>query len=180
MFERGEYISYANCGLPYYAGNVITERSRLFVMTPDKFMESLRVEARILSEVVAIDREAKTIHVKDLKRNTEYDERYDVLILSPGASPVKPPIPGIEHPAIMSLRSVSDIDSIKDKIDSPATKRAVVVGGGFIGLEMAENLKERGLQVSVVEALDQVMNIIDYDLASEVQQHLRAKGINLS
>ncbi len=179
MFERGEYISYANCGLPYYAGNVITERSRLFVMTPDKFMESLNVEARIQSEVVRIDREAKTIHVKDLKRNTEYDERYDVLILSPGASPVKPPIPGIEHPAIMSLRSVSDIDSIKEKVDSPATKRAVVVGGGFIGIEMAENLKERGLQVSVVEALDQVMNIIDYDMAAEVQQHLRAKGINL-
>ncbi|MCK9348204.1 MAG: FAD-dependent oxidoreductase [Sphaerochaeta sp.] len=179
MFERGEYISYANCGLPYYAGNVITERSRLFVMTPDKFMESLNVEARIQSEVVHIDREAKTIHVKDLKRNTEYDERYDVLILSPGASPVKPPIPGIEHPAIMSLRSVSDIDSIKEKVDSPATKRAVVVGGGFIGIEMAENLKERGLQVSVVEALDQVMNIIDYDMAAEVQQHLRAKGINL-
>ncbi|MGE4454402.1 MAG: DsrE/DsrF/DrsH-like family protein [Sphaerochaeta sp.] len=179
MFERGEYISYANCGLPYYAGNVITERSRLFVMTPDKFMESLNVEARIQSEVVSINREAKTIHVKDLKRGTEYDERYDVLILSPGASPVRPPIPGIDHPGIMSLRSVSDIDSIKEKIDSPATKRAVVVGGGFIGLEMAENLKDRGLQVSVVEALDQVMNIIDYDLAADVQQHIRAKGVNL-
>ncbi|MGH0054309.1 MAG: FAD-dependent oxidoreductase [Sphaerochaetaceae bacterium] len=179
MFERGEYISYANCGLPYYAGNVITERSRLFVMTPERFKESLNVEARILSEVVSIDRNAKTIHVRDLKHNKEYDERYDVLILSPGASPVRPPIPGIEHPAIMSLRSVSDIDTIKEKIDNPATKRAVVVGGGFIGLEMAENLKDRGMHVSVVEALEQVMNIIDYDLAAEVQQHLRAKGVNL-
>lgn len=179
MFERGEYISYANCGLPYYSGNVITDRSRLFVMTPDKFKESLDVEARILSEVISINRKEKTVRVKDLKHNTEYDERYDTLILSPGASPMKPPIPGIDNPAIYSLRSVSDIDTIKEKIDNPTTKRAVVVGGGFIGLEMAENLKERGLEVSVVEALEQVMNIIDYDLAAEVQQHLRAKGIKL-
>ena len=179
MFERGQYISYANCGLPYYAGNVITERSRLFVMTPERFMESLNVEARVQSEVISINRKAKTIRVRDLKNQSEYDERYDTLILSPGASPVRPPIPGIEHKAIYSLRSVSDIDQIKEKIDSPATKRAVVVGGGFIGLEMAENLKERGLEVSVVEALEQVMNIIDYDLAAEVQQHLRAKGVNL-
>ena len=179
MFERGEYISYANCGLPYYAGNVITERSRLFVMTPERFKETLDVEARVLSEVVSINRKDKSIHIRNLKDNSEYDERYDVLILSPGASPIKPPIPGIDHPSIMSLRSVSDIDMIKEKIDNPATKRAVVVGGGFIGLEMAENLKERGLEVSVVEALEQVMNIIDYDLAAEVQQHLRAKGVNL-
>lgn len=179
MFERGEYISYANCGLPYYAGNVITERSRLFVMTPERFQETLNVEARVLSEVVSINREEKSIHIRNLKDNTEYDERYDTLILSPGATPVKPPIPGIDHPSIMSLRSVADIDRIKEKIDNPATKRAVVVGGGFIGLEMAENLKERGLEVSVVEALEQVMGIIDYDLAAEVQQHLRAKGVNL-
>ncbi|MDT4762708.1 FAD-dependent oxidoreductase [Sphaerochaeta sp. PS] len=179
MFERGQYISYANCGLPYYAGNVITERSRLFVMTPERFKETLDVEARVLSEVVSINREAKSIHIRNLKDNSEYDERYDTLILSPGASPIKPPIPGIDHPSIMSLRSVTDIDHIKEKIDQPSTKRAVVVGGGFIGLEMAENLKERGLEVSVVEALEQVMNIIDYDLAAEVQQHLRAKGVNL-
>ncbi len=179
MFERGEYISYANCGLPYYAGNVITERSRLFVMTPEKFKETLDVEARVLSEVVSINRKEKSIHIRNLKDNSEYDERYDTLILSPGASPIKPPIPGIDHPSIMSLRSVSDIDMIKEKIDGPSTKRAVVVGGGFIGLEMAENLKERGLEVSVVEALEQVMNIIDYDLAAEVQQHLRSKGVNL-
>jgi len=179
MFERGEYISYANCGLPYYAGNVITERSRLFVMTPERFKETLDVEARVLSEVVSINRKDKSIHIKNLKDNSEYDERYDTLILSPGASPIKPPIPGIDHPSIMSLRSVSDIDKIKEKIDNPATKRAVVVGGGFIGLEMAENLKERGLEVSVVEALEQVMNVIDYDLAAQVQQHLRSKGVNL-
>ena len=179
MFERGEYISYANCGLPYYSGNVITERSRLFVMTPEKFKQSLNVEARVLSEVVSINRKEKSVHVRNLKDNSEYDERYDTLILSPGAAPIKPPIPGIDNPAIMSLRSVTDIDHIKEKIDEPATKRAVVVGGGFIGLEMAENLKERGLEVSVVEALEQVMNVIDYDLAAEVQQHMRSKGVNL-
>ncbi|WP_320128993.1 FAD-dependent oxidoreductase [uncultured Sphaerochaeta sp.] len=179
MFERGEYISFANCGLPYYSGNVITERSRLFVMTPEKFKQSLNVEARVLSDVVAINRKEKSVHIKNLRDNTEYDERYDVLILSPGASPIKPPIPGIDNPSIMSLRSVSDIDKIKEKIDNPATKRAVVVGGGFIGLEMAENLKERGLEVSVVEALEQVMNVIDYDLAAEVQQHMRLKGVHL-
>ncbi|NMA23220.1 MAG: FAD-dependent oxidoreductase [Spirochaetales bacterium] len=179
MFERGKYISYANCGLPYYAGGVISERSRLFVQTPERFKESLEIEARVESEVISINREAKTVRVRNLKDNSEYDERYDTLILSPGAAPIRPPIKGIEHPSIMSVRSVADIDAIKEHIDKPTTRRAVVVGGGFIGLEMAENLKERGLEVSVVEALEQVMNIIDYELAAEVQQHLRAKGVSL-
>ncbi len=179
MFERGEYISYANCGLPYYAGGVITERSRLFIMTPEKFKESLNVESKTSHEVVSIKRAEKTVHIKNLKTGAEYDQAYDTLILSPGAAPVRPPIPGINDPSIMSLRSVSDIDFIKAKIDEEGTKRAVVVGGGFIGLEMAENLKERGLEVTVVEALDQVMNVIDYDMASIVQQHMRDKGIAL-
>ncbi len=179
MFERGEYISYANCGLPYYAGEVITERSRLFVMTPEKFKESLNVEAKVLHEVESINRTAKTVHVKNLKTGSVYDQYYDTLILSPGAAPMRPPIPGIDDPAILSLRSVSDIDTIKAKIDLAETRRAVVVGGGFIGLEMAENMKERGLEVTVVEALEQVMNVIDYDMAAIVQQHMRDKGITL-
>jgi NADPH-dependent 2,4-dienoyl-CoA reductase/sulfur reductase-like enzyme/rhodanese-related sulfurtransferase len=179
MFERGAYISYANCGLPYYAGGVIEERENLFVQTPERFKEALEVEARIHSEVISIDRANKSVRVRNLQDNCEYDESYDTLILSPGAAPIKPPIPGIDHPLIMSLRSVEDIDRIKAVMDLPKTRRAVVVGGGFIGLEMAENLKERGLEVSLVEALDQVMNIIDYELAAQVQQHLRVKGINL-
>ncbi len=179
MFERGEYISYANCGLPYYAGEVITERSRLFVMTPEKFKESLNVDVKVLHEVESINRTAKTVHVKNLKSGSVYDQYYDTLILSPGAAPMRPPIPGIDDPAILSLRSVSDIDAIKAKIDLAETKRAVVVGGGFIGLEMAENMKERGLEVTVVEALEQVMNVIDYDMAAIVQQHMRDKGITL-
>jgi NADPH-dependent 2,4-dienoyl-CoA reductase/sulfur reductase-like enzyme/peroxiredoxin family protein/rhodanese-related sulfurtransferase/TusA-related sulfurtransferase len=179
IFERGGYISYANCGLPYYAGNVITERSRLFIMTPEKFRESLNVKAMVSHEILSINRNGKTVHVKNLSDGTEFDEPYDTLILSPGAAPVRPPIPGIDDPAIMSLRSVADVDAIKAKIDSRAAKRAVVVGGGFIGLEMAENLKERGLEVTVVEALDQVMNVIDYDMAAIVHQHLRDKGVKL-
>ena len=179
MFERGDYISYANCGLPYYAGNVITERSRLFIMTPEKFREALNVEAKIAHEVISINRKEKTVRVKNLKDGNEYDQNYDTLVLSPGAAPVRPPIPGIDDPSIMSLRSVSDIDAIKAKLDSSETRRAVVVGGGFIGLEMAENLKERGLAVTVVEALEQVMNVIDYDMAAIVQEHLRDKGIAL-
>ncbi|MBN1616990.1 MAG: FAD-dependent oxidoreductase [Spirochaetales bacterium] len=179
MYERGEHISFANCGLPYYAGGVITERSRLFVMTPSKFKESLNVVAKTLHEVVSIDREAKTVRVKNLTDDTYFEQSYDTLILSPGATPIRPPIPGIEDSAILSLRSVSDIDRIKAKIDEAHTKRAVVVGGGFIGIEMAENLKERGLEVTVVEAMDQVMNIIDYDMAAIVQGHLREKGVTL-
>lgn len=179
MFERGEYISYANCGLPYYAGGAITERDRLFVMTPEKFKEAMHVEAKTSHEVISIDRAGKKVRVKNLKTGAEFDQTYDALVLSPGASPIKPPIPGIDDPAIMSLRSVPDIDRIKATIDNGNVKSAVVVGGGFIGLEMAENLQERGLAVTLVEALDQVMNVIDYDMAAQVQQHMRDKGVAL-
>ncbi|HPX48180.1 MAG TPA: FAD-dependent oxidoreductase, partial [Treponemataceae bacterium] len=179
MFERGEYISYANCGLPYYAGGAITERDRLFVMTPEKFKEAMHVEAKTSHEVISIDRAGKKVRVKNLKTGAEFDQTYDALVLSPGASPIKPPIPGIDDPAIMSLRSVPDIDRIKATIDNGNVKSAVVVGGGFIGLEMTENLQERGLAVTLVEALDQVMNVIDYDMAAQVQQHMRDKGVAL-
>ncbi len=179
MFERGEYVSYANCGLPYYAGGTIKERSRLFIMTPEKFRESLNVDAKTSHEVLSINRAAKTVRVRNLKTSVEYDQPYDTLILSPGASPVRPPIPGIDDAAIMTLRSVADVDAIKSRLDRAETKRAVVVGAGFIGLEMAENLKDRGLEVTVVEALDQVMNVIDYDMAAIVHQHLRDKGVSL-
>jgi len=179
MFERGEHVSYANCGLPYYAGGVISERSRLFIMTPQKFKETLNIDVRTLHEVISINRAAKTVRVKRLEDNREFDETYDTLVLSPGAAPMRPPIPGIEDEAILTLRSVSDIDAIKLKLDTSGAKRAAVIGGGFIGLEMAENLRERGLEVTVIEALEQVMNVIDYDLAAIVQQHLRDKGVAL-
>lgn len=179
MFERGEHISYANCGLPYYAGGTITERSRLFVVTAQRFNEVFNVDVRTKHEVLSINREEQYVHVKDLTTGNEFDQYYDTLVLSPGASPVRPRIPGIDDPAIFSVRSVSDIDAIVRKVENPQTTRAVVVGGGFIGLEMAENLKERQLKVTLVEALDQVMNVIDYDMAAIVQQHLRDKGIQL-
>ena len=179
IFERGEYISFANCGLPYYAGGVIENRSSLFMMTPELFKRVLNVEARVNSEVVSVDRAQKKVTVRNIKDGTTYVQAYDHLILSPGATPIRPPIPGIDLPSIMTLRSVSDIDRIKASIDRSETKRAMVIGGGFIGLEMAENLKHRGLEVSLVEALEQVMNVIDYDFAAQVQQHMRSKGVSL-
>ena len=130
-------------------------------------------------EVTAINPVAKTVTVKNLETGAEVTESYDTLILSPGASPIKPPIPGINDDAIYTLRSVSDIDAIKQKIDTPATKRVAVIGGGFIGLEMAENLHRRGMEVSIVEAVDQVMNVIDYDMATIVQENIRSKGVGL-
>ncbi len=179
MFERGEHISYANCGLPYYAGGAITERSRLFVVTPQRFKDVFNVDVKTFHEVLSINKEEQYVTVKDMKTNEEFNEYYDTLVLSPGAAPVRPRIPGIDDPAIFSLRSVSDIDAIVAKLAGSKTQRAVVVGGGFIGLEMAENLKEKGLQVTLVEALEQVMNVIDYDMACIVQQHIRDEGVQL-
>lgn len=179
MFERGEHISYANCGLPYYAGGAITERSRLFVVTAERFNEVFNVDVKTRHEVLSIHREEQFVRVKDTETGNEFDQYYDTLVLSPGAAPIRPRIPGIDDPAIFSLRSVGDIDAIVQKVENSQTTRAVVVGGGFIGLEMAENLKERQLKVTLVEALDQVMNVIDYDMAAIVQQQLRDKGIQL-
>jgi NADPH-dependent 2,4-dienoyl-CoA reductase/sulfur reductase-like enzyme/peroxiredoxin family protein/rhodanese-related sulfurtransferase/TusA-related sulfurtransferase len=179
LFERGPHISYANCGLPYYAGEIIKERERLFVMTPEKFKAWLNVDVRVRSEVIAIDREAKKIQARELDSGREYSLTYDALVLSPGADPIKPPIPGIEDPRIFTLRSVSDIDHIKEYLDTKRPERTIVVGGGFIGLEMAENLHARGSFVTIVEALDQVMNPIDFEMAALVHQHLKQKNVEL-
>lgn len=179
LFERGSHISYANCGLPYYAGQTIQERDRLFVMTPDKFHAWLHVDVRVRTEVTAIDRAAKSLVVKELDSGREYRENYDFLVLSPGADPIKPPIPGISQEGIFTLRSVTDIDAIKEYIDTKRPERAIVVGGGFIGLEMAENLHARGAFVTIVEALDQVMNPIDFEMAALVHQHLKSKNVEL-
>lgn len=179
LIERGDYISYANCGLPYYAGGVIAERDRLFVMTPEKFRAWLNVEVRTATEAVGFDAEAKTIRLRDLRSGAETAERYDALILSPGAEPIKPPIPGIDGDGIYTMRSVPDVDAVKKRIDETRPERAVVIGGGFIGLEMAENLHERGAFVTVVEALDQVMNVLDFEMAAMVHQQLKAKNVEL-
>lgn len=150
MFEKGQYISYANCGLPYYIGGVIDDRNKLFVQTPEAFGKRFNIDVRTNSEVVSIDVKNKTVAVRT-KDGREYTEQYDKLLLSPGASPVVPPLQGIDSKGIFTLRNVNDTDKIKEYISKNTVKRAVIVGGGFIGLEMAENLKHAGMEVAVVE-----------------------------
>lgn len=178
LFEKGEHISYANCGLPYYIGGVIEERERLFVQTPEAFGQRFAIDVRTRSEVTSIDLKNKTVEVRT-SDGREYTESYDKLLLSPGASPVYPPLPGIDSEGIFTLRNVADTDRIKQYMQHHPVRRAVIVGGGFIGLEMAENLQHAGAQVSVVEMANQVMGPIDYSMASLVHQHLLEKGVQL-
>ncbi len=177
MFERGEHISYANCGLPYYIGGTIAERENLFVQTPESFSRRFNVDVRVLNEVVSIEPESKNVVVKDLKKGTTYNESYDKLILSPGADPVRPDLPGINAGGIFTIRNVSDTDKIKAFIDEKNPKTAVVIGAGFIGLEMAENLHQRGIFVSIIEMAEQVMTPLDYSMAALVHQHLKTKNV---
>lgn len=178
LFEKGEHISYANCGLPYYIGGTISERDKLFVQTPEAFGRRFNIDVRVKSEVKAINPEKKTVEVK-APDGSIYEEKYDKLLLSPGAVPFKPSLPGIGLPGIFTLRNVADTDAIKQYISSHRVKKALVIGGGFIGLEMAENLHDSGASVGVVEMSDQVMAPIDYSMASIVHQHLAEKGIAL-
>lgn len=180
LIERGAHISYANCGLPYYAGNVISDRDRLFVMSPASFRDWVAVDVRTRTEAVAIDCAGKTLRVRNLDTGLETDEPYDKLVLSPGADPIRPPIPGMDQPGIFVLRSVPDVDRIKSFISEQNPRRAVVVGGGFIGVEMAENLHHREISVTVVEALDQVMNVLDFEMAAPVHAYLQGKGVGLA
>ena len=179
LIEKGQHISYANCGLPYYIGGVIAERDHLFVQTPTDFSRRFRIDVRTESEAISIDAKAKTIVVSNAERGT-YSETYDKLLLAPGSSPVRPPLPGIDHDGIFTLRNVADTDRIKSFIDSrPKGSSAVVVGGGFIGLEMAENLVHAGWSVSVVEMGEQVLAPIDYSMASFVHHELSDHGVDL-
>lgn len=177
LFERGEHISYANCGLPYYIGGTIAERDNLFVQSPEGFAKRFNVDVRIKNEVVSIDQDKKTVIVKDLNSGSSYEESYDKLVLSPGAEPVKPNLPGIDTDGIYTLRNVTDTDKIKSFIDEKKPKSAVVVGAGFIGLEMAENLYQKGIFVSIVEMAEQVMTPLDYSMAALVHQHLKTKNV---
>jgi len=179
LFERGEHISFANCGLPYFIGGTIKERSRLFVTTAEAFRARYRVDVRPGNEVISIDRKAKKIRVREISGGREYDESYDKLLLSPGAEPVKPPIPGIDTEGIFTLRNIPDTDAIRNHLEMKRPESAVVVGGGFIGLEMAENLHHLGIRVTIVEALDQVMTPIDFEMAAEVHRHIRSKNVDL-
>lgn len=178
LFEKGEHISYANCGLPYYIGGVISDRSKLLVQTPEAFRQRLNVDVRVKSTVTAIDAERGMVNVTG-PDGVSYTETYDKLLLSPGASAVRPPLPGIDSEGIYTLRDVSDTDIIKERIVNGSVKRAVIVGGGFIGLEMAENLVHAGAEVAVVEMAPQVMAPIDYSMAQMVHAHLLEKGVRL-
>ena len=179
IFEKGEYISYANCGLPYYIGNVITNRNALFVQTAASFNQRFNIDVRTLTEVTAINRTTKTITARNQTTGEQYEESYDKLILSPGAEPVRPPLPGITSKGIFTLRNVADTDYIKAYVQQEQVKKAVVIGAGFIGLEMAENLHSLGLDVSIIEMADQVLTPVDFPIAAILQQHIRSKGVHL-
>ncbi|MGG3562454.1 CoA-disulfide reductase [Neobacillus rhizosphaerae] len=180
MFERGEYISFANCGLPYYIGGTISERDKLLVQTVEGMSKKFNLDIRNLSEVIKINRERKTVEVKRVGSGDTYEESYDVLVLSPGASPIKPPITGIEKAeSLFTLRNIPDTDKIKSYVDTHKPKKATVVGGGFIGIEMAENLWDLGMEVTLIEMSNQIMAPIDFEMASILHGHLREKGVNL-
>lgn len=178
LLEKGKYISYANCGLPYYIGGTIQDRDKLFVQTPQSFGRRFNIDVRVENEVTAIDTAKKTVSVRR-GDGSEYAESYDRLLLSPGSSPVRPPLPGIDLDGIFTLRNVDDTDHIKQYLSAHPVGEAVVVGGGFIGLEMAENLHQAGAHVSIVEMADQVMAPVDFSIASHVHRHLMDKGVAL-
>ena len=179
MFEKGDYISFANCGLPYYIGETIEERDALLLQTPEAMKERFNIDVRVKNEVIKIDKEKKEVEVKDHGTGRTYTESYDYLVLSTGSTPLTPPIPGIDSPNIFTLWNIPDTDRIKDYVDNKKPKRAAVIGGGFIGIEMAENLHDRGLDVSIIEMADQVMAPIDFEMAQIVHQHLRSKDVHL-
>lgn len=179
LFEKGEHISFANCGLPYYVGEIIREKEQLVVQTPEAMNIRFNIDVRIFNEVLSIDTEKKELVVKDLRKGASYRESYDKLILSPGAAPIKPPIPGLEAANVFTMRNIPDTYAIKDFVDTQHPKRAIVVGGGFIGIELAENLVERGIKVTLVELANQVMGPIDFEMAALVHQYLKEKGMEV-
>jgi len=179
LCERGKYISFANCGLPYYIGRIIKNRNDLLVQTPEKFKARFNIDVRVNNEVIQIDRKNKQVKAKNLSSQETYTEKYDKLILSPGAEPARPPIEGIDSAGIFTLRSIPDAEAINNFIKEQKPKRAVVVGGGYIGLEMAENLRHRGILVAVVEMLDQVMPTLDKEMAASLHEHLHEQSVAL-
>ncbi|MDP1744520.1 MAG: FAD-dependent oxidoreductase [Bacteroidota bacterium] len=179
MFEKGEYISYANCGLPYYIGDVIKDRNALLIQTASAFNQRFKIDVRTMTEIIAINPSLKTVTAKNLITGKEYEENYDKLVLSPGADPIRPPLPGITNEGIFTLRNVNDTDHIKEFVQQKNVKKAVIIGAGFIGLEMAENLHGLGMDVTVIEMGNQILAPLDFPIAAIVQQHIRSKGVNL-
>ena len=179
ILERGAYISYANCGLPYHVGDVIKNRGALLLMTPERMWERFRIDVRVQNEVTEIDREKKTVTVRKTETGEVYEQPYDDLVIATGSSPLRPRIPGIDNPKIRTLWTVPDTDEIRSMVQSGTIKTAAVIGGGFIGLEMAENLRHAGLEVSLIEALDQVMAPVDFELAQMLHENIRSHGVKL-
>jgi len=188
VLERGHHVSFANCGLPYHVGEVIKDRSRLLLQTPQSLRESLNIDVRVGAEVTAIDPKSQEITVREVDSGRTYVLGYDALALCPGASPVRPPLPGIDHPAVEVLRRIGDMDRIKSRVDAALaaqkggrrdTVHAVVVGAGYIGLEMAENLHHRGVSVDVIELADQILPPVDREISVPVEQHLRTRGVGV-
>lgn len=180
VFERSGYISYANCGLPYYIGDVITDRSDLILQTPESFFSRFHVNMKVRHEVTAIHPEKKEVTVKNLETGEEFEESYDKLILSPGAKPTQPRLPGVGLDKLFTLRTVEDTFCIKDYINANHPKSAVLAGGGFIGLELAENLRELGMDVTIVQRPKQLMNPFDADMASFIHNEMRKHGVKLA
>ncbi len=179
LLERGEYISYANCGLPYYIGDVIKSREALLVQTPETMHQKYNIDVRIKNEVMAIDRKKKTVSIRNTDTDETYEEGYDKLVIATGSSPVRPPIPGIDSPRIKTLWTVPDTDKIHALIQEQSIKSVAIIGGGFIGLEMAENLHRTGLKVSVIEMLNQVIAPLDYEMALPLHENIIQNGVNL-
>ena len=179
LFERGEYISFANCGLPYYIGGVIREKSKLTLQTPQSFHARFQVDVRTGNEVLSIDRNAKTVKVKKIADGSVYEESYDKLLLSPGAEPLHLNLPGFGSKKVFTLRNIPDTYAIKEFCDKHSPKRAVLVGGGYIGIEIAENLQKLGIQVTIVELTGHIIPPVDDDAAAQLHNHLRSKGVNL-
>ena len=179
ILERGEFVSFANCGLPYYIGGSITEKGNLTLQTPESFRSRFNIDVRTLSNAVGIDPERKTVTVEDLHTGKTYEESYDKLILSPGAEPIRPSIEGANSPNVFTLRNIPDTIRIKEYMETAYPHSAVVVGGGYIGVEMAENLAMAGLKVSVVELADHLIAPLDFDMAADVHRYIKSKGIKL-
>ena len=179
IFDRGQFVSFANCGLPYYVGDLISDEKKLLVANANLFQSRFNIQVRLEHEVIGIDPAAQTIQVKNLQTGDLLSEPYDALVLSPGAAPIRPPFPGLELPGIFALRTIPDSRRIRGWIEAHRVKRAVVVGGGFIGMEMSENLMHRGIQVTLLEKLPQVMPPFDAEMMTAVHTHLREKGVDI-
>lgn len=179
ILERGEYVSFANCGLPYYIGGAITEKGNLTLQTPESFRARFNIDVRTLSNVVSILPAKKSIVIENLRTGETYEESYDKLILSPGAEPVKPNIEGIDLPSVFTLRNIPDTMRIKKYIENEKPRNAVIVGGGYIGVEMAENLAMAGINVSIVELAEHLIAPLDFDMATDVHRYIKSKGISL-